>query len=300
MVSPQAKREAVLFLKEQLGFSERLACGLVGQARSSQRYCSTANDNALLRERLVALAGIRKRFGYRRLHILLKREGFSVNHKRLYRLYKQEELSVRKRKRKRTAVTERNKALAPERANIRWSMDFVHDSLANGRRLRCLTIVDDYTRESLAIEVDHSLPARRVCRVLDRLASIRGLPQSIVIDNGPEFAGKVLDHWAYTNKVTLHFITPGRPVENAYIESFNGKFRDECLNENWFTNLSQARALIEAWRQDYNTIRPHSSLNYQTPQAFADAHAFMRTGGAPLHALASTNKEQYNQQRLHL
>lgn len=294
MVSPQSKRDAIVFLQEHHEMSERRACGLINHPRSSHRYLSKKADNKALRTRLLALAAERKRFGYRRLYIMLRREGFEVNHKKVYRLYKEENLTVRKRKRKRLVATERTRVVLPQQAGKRWSMDFVHDALAGGRRLRCLNIVDDYTRESLAIEVDHSLPARRVENVLNRLAYTRGLPEAIVIDNGPEFAGKVLDHWAYKNQVKLAFITPGRPVENAYIESFNGKFRDECLNEHWFLSLNHARRIIEEWRHDYNTVRPHSSLGYQTPHSFAKMASLKHNEAAPLLTLASINTEHYN------
>ncbi|WP_196301981.1 IS3 family transposase, partial [Ralstonia solanacearum] len=176
---------------------------------------------------------------------------------------------VRKRRRKRIAAVERKPLPVPTGSNQSWSMDFVSDGLAYGRRFRCLNVVDDYTRECLVIEVDTSLPGLRVKQVLERLKEMRGLPASITVDNGPEFAGKVLDAWAYEAGVTLSFIRPGKPVENAYIESFNGRFRDECLNEHWFVSMRHARQLIEEWRIEYNTERPHSSLGYLTPVQFA-------------------------------
>jgi putative transposase len=203
------------------------------------------------------------------VYLRLRREGWEVNRKRVYRLYREAGLAVRRRKRKRIGVFERKPLPKPTAANVSWSMDFVADGLIGGRRLRCLTIVDDCTRECLAIEVDTSLPGQRVKAVLDRLADTRGLPQSITVDNGPEFDGKVLDQWAYRTSVQLSFIRPGKPNENAYIESFNGKFRDECLNEHWFISLAHARSIIEAWRIEYNTERPHSSLGNRTPQEFA-------------------------------
>ncbi len=201
--------------------------------------------------------------------VLLRREGFGVNHKRVYRLYREEGLAVRRRKRKRMAGVARVPPEAPLRPNQQWSMDFVADALANGRRIRVLTVLDDFTRESLATEVDTSLPGLRVTRVLDRLAIERGLPELITVDNGPEFAGRVLDAWAYSNGVHLHFIDPGKPVQNAYIESFNGRLRDECLNEHWFMSLPAARSIVEAWRDDYNAVRPHSALGNRTPEEFA-------------------------------
>ena len=200
---------------------------------------------------------------------MLKREGLVINHKRTERLYREEGLSLKVRKRKkRTAVTrvELPKASKP---NQRWSMDFVQDQLADGRRFRTLTIVDAFTRECPALEVDTSIGGKRVARVLDKLAFLRGLPEVITVDNGPEFTSNALDAWAYSNNVKMDFIRPGKPVENAFIESFNGKFRDECLNENWFGSLQEAREVIEAWRIDYNRHRPHSSLNDMTPWEYA-------------------------------
>lgn len=210
------------------------------------------------------------RFGYRRLHVLLRRSGLGINHKRVQRLYREEGLALRRRKRRKHTCTIRVPLTVAQRPNQRWSMDFVSDVLANGRRIRALTVVDDYTRECPAIEVDTSLNGVRVSRVLDRLAELRGLPESIRTDNGPEFAGKVLDAWAYRRGVKLDFIRPGKPTENGYIESFNGKLRDECLNENWFTTLPEAKLVIENWRNVYNDKRPHSSLGDLTPEEFAD------------------------------
>lgn len=193
-----------------------------------------------------------------------------MNHKLIYRIYREEKLSLRVRKRKRIASLVRVPMPTPKRANERWSMDFVSDQLGStGRRFRCLNIVDDFTRECLAIEVDTSLPGDRVARVLERLAFLRGLPKAIVVDNGPEFTGKALDSFTFERNVKLDHIRPGKPVENAYIESFNGRFRDECLNEHWFVTLKEAQVRIEAWREDYNRNRPHSSLGDLTPEEFA-------------------------------
>ena len=250
-------------------FGVTRACGLVGISRSLFRYRSRRSDSGPLRDRIEAIAATKRRYGYRRVYLRLRREGWEVNRKRVYRLYREAGLAVRRRKRKRIGVFERKPLPKPTAANVSWSMDFVADGLIGGRRLRCLTIVDDCTRECLAIEVDTSLPGLRVKTVLDRLADNRGLPQSITVDNGPEFDGKVLDQWAYRTGVQLSFIRPGKPNENAYIESFNGKFRDECLNEHWFISLAHARRIIEAWRIEYNTERPHSSLGNRTPQEFA-------------------------------
>jgi putative transposase len=246
---------------------------VIGLARSSCRHRVEATVEDGVRERLRTLAFERPRFGYRRLHVLLQREGLSVNHKRLWRLYRQEGLAVRRKRRKRAALGRRVMLPVAQKVNERWSMDFVGDSLADGRTFRTLNIVDDFSREAPAIVVDQSLPGERVVRELDELIAVRGLPEMIVTDNGPEFAGKALDAWAYRRGVKLHFIRPGKPVENAYVESFNGKFRDECLNEHWFTSLAHARDVIEAWRKDYNEVRPHSSLGNQTPAAFAHGSA---------------------------
>lgn len=248
-----------------MGLSERRACRLTGIHRSVARYESRRQDPPGLVERLRELASGRRRYGYRRLSVLLRREGLAVNHKKVYRLYRAEGLMVRQRRRRKVAGVERVMPPLPERRGERWSMDFLQDGLYDGRRLRVLTLVDDYTRECLAIEVGTSLPGARVVEVLNEIGRERGLPKTIVVDNGPEFAGKAMDAWAYEHGVGLHFIEPGKPVQNAYIESFNGKLRDECLNEHWFGSIAEAQAIVEAWREDYNTVRPHSSLGNRTP-----------------------------------
>jgi len=269
MVSPQAKREAVEVLMTVQCFGVTRACGLVGISRSLYRYRSRRPDCTPLRSRIEEIAAIKRRYGYRRVYLRLRREGWQVNRKRVYRIYRDAGPAVRRRKRKRIGLFERKPLPKPIAANLSWSMDFVADGLIGGRRLRCLTIVDDCTRECLAIEVDTSITGQRVQSVLERLADTRGLPKSITVDNGPEFDGQVLDKWAYRSSVHLSFIRPGKPNENAYIESFNGKFRDECLNEHWFISLAHARSVIEAWRIEYNTERPHSSLSNLTPEEFA-------------------------------
>ena len=253
----------------QLGITR--ACGLINISRSLYRYESTRPDDKELKQRLTILAGQKRRYGYRRLHVLLCREGWLINRKRTYRVYHAAGLMVRRRKRKRIAGVERQDKVTALAPNQSWSMDFVSDGFLDGRRLRCLNIVDDFTKECLAIEVDTSLPGRRVVSVLERLAESRGLPQSVTVDNGPEFVSKALDEWAYRNELKLRFIEPGKPQQNAYIESFNGKFRDECLNEHWFLSMRHARQVIAAWRQEYNDERPHSSLAYLTPNRFADS-----------------------------
>jgi putative transposase len=252
----------------QMGITK--ACGLIGISRSLCGYQSKRPDDGPLKERLCDLAAQKRRYGYRRLHVLLLREGIKVNRKRTYRVYREAGLAVRRRKRKRIAGIERVPAATPKAPNISWSMDFVSDGLADGRRLRCLNIVDDFTRECLAIEVDSSLTGRRVVDVMKRLADLRGLPLSITTDNGPEFAGKIMDEWAYTHGVHINFIQPGKPTQNCFVESFNGRFRDECLNEHWFLSMRHAREIIENWRKEYNEERPHSSLQDMTPKEFAD------------------------------
>jgi putative transposase len=264
-------------LRAAVGISERRACGLLMVGRSTCRYETVTREaNEELRQKLRELAMVRRRFGYRRLHALLRREGWQINHKRVHRLYVEEQLWVRKRSRRRRVAVPRTAMLVPNRRNEVWSLDFVSDALASGRRFRALTIADDFTREAPAIEVDTSLGGVRVTRVLDRLQQERGLPLQIRSDNGPEFISKAVEQWAYEHGIEWHFIEPGKPIENAYIESFNARFRDECLNENWFTNLADARQKIETWRQDYNEQRPHSSLNYQAPAQFARRQAEMQ------------------------
>jgi putative transposase len=216
------------------------------------------------------------RFGYRRLTAMLLREGMPANHKRVYRLYCEEGLAMRIRARRRIRCRGPVTHPAASRPNERWSIDFLSDCVSSGRVIRMLTIVDGCTRECPAIEVDTSLGGLRVRRVLDRVASERGLPEAIVLDNGPEFRRRALAAWSEERGVRLEFIQPGKPVQNAYAESFNGRLRDECLNANWFTSLSDARRKIESWRQDYNQQRPHSSLNYLPPAEFAKQLAEMR------------------------
>ena len=265
-----ARREAARWVRDELGLSERRACRVVRISASSLRYRRRREVMAELRERLLALARERPRYGYRRLHVLLRREGYEVNHKRVHRLYRREGLMVRRRLRKRIAAGKRVPLPMPSRANERWSLDFMSDQLADGRVFRTLNIVDDFTRECRAIEVDTSLTGQRLVRVLEGLCAEHGRPQALVMDNGPELTSKVLDAWAYRNGVQLRFIQPGKPVQNAYVESFNGKFRDECLSEHWFVSLDEAREVIEEWRQDYNQVRPHSSLGHLTPEQFRD------------------------------
>jgi len=261
---------------DQQGLSERRACRLTGLARSTKRRVWARSDNEPLRQRLCELARKRQRFGYRRLTALLQREGQAVNHKRIYRLYREEKLALRRLRRQHSAqrLTAAEKNLA-ERPNQRWALDFVNDTLATGQTFRVLTALDEYTRESLAMEADTSLPALRVIRVLEQLREGRGRPEEIRVDHGPEFVSRAMAAWCEQQNILLRFIDPGKPMQNGYVESFNGRFRDECLNANWFLSLAQARTTIETWRCDYNGERPHSSLDYRTPNEFATllAHA---------------------------
>lgn len=257
------------FVEEGFCLSERRACELLEVARSTLRYLSHPSESSDVRERLRTLAAQRPRFGYRRLHVFLRREGWVVNHKRIYRLYCEEGLTVRRRRRVHRVQAPRVPLPAPSAPNVRWSMDFMSDTLRDGRGFRTLNVLDEYTRECLAIEVDFSLPAARVVRVLERIALQRGLPQVLVSDNGPEFTSRAMGAWAFRNGVRQHFIEPGKPMQNAFTESFNGKVRDECLGTHWFTSLGDARWTIEPWRKDYNAVRPHSSLGGLAPEEFA-------------------------------
>jgi putative transposase len=272
-VKPAQKRAAAQFLRVGFRVSERRACRLAGVARSSYRYRSVAADQAALRLRLRDLAATRVRYGYRRLHILLRREGWRVNHKRVYRLYREEGLGIRVKRRKKLASAPRVLPPPATRPLERWSLDFLSDSLVDGRRFRVLTIVDNVSRVSPAIAVGASLTGERVVTLLDRLRSTVGVPQRIAIDNGPEFISKALDAWAYQNGVQLEFSRPGKPTDNAFAESFNGRFRDECLNLHWFASLEEVRQTVEEWRIEYNTERPHRALGQQTPAAWEAAWA---------------------------
>ncbi len=247
--------------------------------RSSYYYRQHRDPQVELRVRLKDLAGARVRYGYRRLHALLVREGWSVNHKRVYRLYKLEGLSLRLKTKKKRTSEPRVPLPVSTAPNECWSMDFVADRLADGRAFRMLTLVDNFSRVSPAIEVDFSLTGKRVVEVLKRLKVTHGVPKTIKVDNGSEFISKAMDEWAHRNNVKLEFSRPGKPTDNAFIESFNGRLREECLNQNWFTSLADAKQIVEAWREDYNQLRPHSSLKHQTPSDFV-AH-WQQTRTAP-------------------
>lgn len=269
MVTPAAMREAVAHLQASLGMSERRACRVVGADRKSVRYRSTRPDDADLRERLRALAAERRRFGYRRLHILLRRDGVLVNRKKTQRLYTEEGLTVRKRRSRRRAVGARAAPPVLALPNQRWSLDFVHDQMTSGRRFRVLNIVDDVTRECLAAVPDTSISGRREVRELTELIRQRGKPGMIVSDNGTELTCNAVLVWCSEAGINWHYIAPGKPMQNGYAESFNGRMRDELLNETLFLSLEHARVTIAAWAKDYNEERPHSALGYETPAAFA-------------------------------
>jgi putative transposase len=251
------------------GYSQRRACRLVGMDRKSFRYASTRADDGDIRKRLRELASERRRFGYRRLGLLLAREGVEMNHKKLYRLYKEERLVVRKRGGRKRALGTRAPMTVPQSRNQRWSLDFVSDALGDGRRFRILCVIDDFSRECLAAVVDNSLSGVRVARELDRIAEMRGLPCMVVSDNGTELTSNAMLKWQKERGVEWHYIQPGKPMQNGFVESFNGRLRDECLNEHLFASLKEARRIIEAWKIDYNTQRPHTSLDGLTPIEFA-------------------------------
>jgi putative transposase len=261
----------VVELVDRYRVSERRACQVVKISRTSYRYRSIRDEQSPLRLRINEIARVRVRYGYKRIHVLLRREGWSVNHKRVYRIYCEEGLNLRaKRPHRRRSAAARVQRPPATFQNESWSMDFVTDSLFNGHRFRSLTLVDNFSRECLAIEVGQHIKGEDVVRVMERIKSVCGTPSFIKVDNGPEFISKELDKWAYENKVTLDFSRPGRPIDNAYIESFNGSFRDECLNTNWFLSLEDAREKIEDWRREYNEWRPHSSLDNLSPAEYLE------------------------------
>jgi len=273
MVEPTAKRAAVGHAIEHYSVSARKACGLMGIRRSSFYYEAAAQDDDGLRAAIHDLAKRRRRWGCPRIVERLRREGWKDNHKRIERVYREEKLQVRRRNRKRISHGNREPLMEPKGMNELWAMDFVSDSMTEGRKLKILAVMDCFSRECIGMLVDTSIGGVRVARTLEDLGASRGYPKQIMSDNGPEFAGSALDAWAYSRDVHLHFIEPGKPVQNGYIESFNGKFRDECLNDNWFVSLPDAQQTIEEWRRDYNEERPHSALDYLTPVEFAARRA---------------------------
>lgn len=268
-MKPAAKREAVVHLQEEHGYSQRRACRLTQCNRKTARRRSTRLDEGPLRARLRELAHQKKRWGYRLLNGALRLEGWAINHKRTYRLYKEEKLDLRPKHRKRLKSQPRGPRHVAAAPNDIWTLDFTGDKLGDGRSFRTLNVLDMFTRRCLSIEVDTSLGSERVVRVLEALVVKTGKPKLLQMDNGPEFRSKNLDVWAKKNGVELDFIDPGKPTQNGHIESFNGRFREECLNQEWFTTIKEARLLIETWRVDYNTKRPHSSLNYLPPELWA-------------------------------
>jgi len=268
VVSPAAKRLSAKYLEHEYSVSESRGCRVVGLHRSTKRYVLKRVEDSKLVIRLRELAAARPRFGYRRLGILLRREGTVVKHKRLHRIYRHEGLAIRRKKRRQASKAPRVKRPVAKAPLECWSMDFMSDTLTDGRSIRLLNIVDNFSRLCPAIEVDFSLPAARVIRTLEEAIEMHGQPAGIVVDNGPEFTSRALDAWAYARGITLHFIQPGKPTQNAYIESYNGRVREECLNQHAFSSMSKAREIIGDWRTDYNEIRPHSALGGQSPELF--------------------------------
>jgi len=290
-------------LRQAFQMSERRACRVIGTDRASVRYRAVRPEDGALRERLKALAQQRRRFGYRRLYVLLRREGQVVNKKRVQRLYREERLTVRRRGGRKRALGTRRPLEVPVTPNQRWSLDFIHDQLTDGRRFRILAVVDDCTRQCLALIADTSISGRRVARELDDIIRQWGRPNTIVSDNGTELTSNAILSWADVTGVGWHYIAPGKPQQNGFIESFNGRLRDELLNETLFRSLPHARAILEAWRRDYNETRPHSKLGWMTPAAYASSiggdpgrGAALRQGSAP-RPLASNQTEGSNQRR---
>jgi len=270
VVTLSARRQVASYFREEWSLSQRRSCQLATVARSSARYRSKRQEDPKLLARLLELAALCPRYGYSMLTKKLRREGHRVNVKRIRRMYLREGLKLRSKPRwKLVASASREKSSTPDAPNRRWSMDFMRDALWNGRLFRTFNVLGDGSREALRIEVDFSLPASRVARVLAELLEERGCPEEIVIDNGPEFASRELDAWAARKGVKLRFIRPGKPVENCFIESFNGTFRKDCLDANWFEDLGHARRVIESWRMDYNHDRPHSGVGDLAPAEFA-------------------------------
>ena len=266
-MKPAQRRTLVAYLRQQYSMSLRRACRLVRLSRKAVNYQPKPRHDDALRDRMRELAEQYPRYGYLLLHAMLKAEGLVVNRKRTYRIYTELGLQVRTKRRKKL-VRPRVPMVAPTRVNERWSLDFVQDQLANGRRIRVLNIVDDYSRTCVGQLVEPSISGRRVSRFLDEIGQTRQLPKTLVMDNGTEFTSKAMFFWSKRTRVKLQFIQPGKPTQNAFIESFNARFRDGCLNQHWFDDLNHARQIIRAWREHYNHERPHSSLNYLTPKMF--------------------------------
>jgi len=259
--------------------SRSRSCDLVGLARSTAYYKRIGSDDQVVRDRMKELVESYRRYGYLRIHYLLHKEGLVINPKRTYRLYREEELQIYKRKGRKRLRGERVPLNPADRLNQRWSLDFMSDSLCTGRRFRTLNIGDNFSRENRGILADFSITGERTARFLDELGEYYGYPEELIMDNGPECTSKAMFLWSQRIGVKLVFIQPGKPMQNGFIESFNGKFRDECLNENWFTSLEEARKIIGAWRVHYNEERPHSALGYQTPKEFAEANPVLGSCG---------------------
>jgi putative transposase len=267
VVRPAQRRTVVGYFQQQYSMSQRRACRLASLSRKAAAYRAKPRNDAGLRDRLKALGEQYPRYGYLMLHAMLKSEGLVVNRKRTYRLYKALGMQVRT-KRRRKLVRPRIPMVVPTHVNERWSLDFVHDQLTDGRRIRVLNIVDDFSRACVGQLVDTSISGLRVTRYLDELAQVRELPASIVMDNGPELTSKAMFFWSQRTGVKLNFIQPGKPTQNAFVESFNARLRDGCLNQHWFKDLAEARQIIRDWKHHYNHERPHSSLDYQAPAVF--------------------------------
>lgn len=281
MVTPQGQREAVAYVQGTHDVSQRRACRILSVERALVRYRFTRPPDAKLRERLKALAAERRRFGYRRLAVFLRREGFACNIKKIHRIYKEEGLMVKRRKGRKKATGTRAPLPRPDGLGQVWSLDFISDAFTDGRRFRVLAIMDQCSREVLSIAADTSMPGLRVARELEHLVQRRGRPKVIVSDNGPELTSQAVSIWAMQHRIDWHYIQPGKPQQNGFTESLNDKIRNECLNEHWFSSLAEARTIIESWRQDYNTVRPHSALGYLTPEEFATKLAAKNSGGMP-------------------
>ena len=264
------KREVVAYMTSHHRISQRRACRLIKHHRSTYHYRSVRDPKLALRKRMREIAQVRVRYGYRRIHVLLRREGWRHGRSQTYRLYIEERLQLRsKLPKRRKMLVQRSQRIKPSGPDEAWTMDFVADQLANGVKFRALTVVDVFTREALAIEVGQRLKGEDVVATLDRIITHRGKPKYLFVDNGSEFSGRMLDLWAYHHKVRIDFSRPGKPTDNCYVETFNGSLRDECLNVHWFASLGQARQIIEAWRQDYNESRPHMALADVAPQEYA-------------------------------
>jgi putative transposase len=283
------RREEVRWLWGKFLVGQRRICELMGVAESSQRYVRRRNDEEL-RTKLQEAAREKPRWGYRRLQLKLEEQGMHVNHKRVYRVYREAGLLIRRKRRKRLLRAGLVRP-AGTGANQEWALDFVHDAAESGRKFRVLSVIDVYTRECLALEVDTSFASRRVTRELEKIVAERGAPEAIRCDNGPEFTSRHFLAWGMERKIEVVHIEPGRPVQNAFVESFHGKLRDECLNASWFANLFEARRKIEAWKEEYNEERPHSSLGYLTPREFARRIAALRSPTAPCERQCEERKE---------